>query len=61
MQERFHGTSAGEFGSTFIKAGDAGTRKGLGGKKQQESPGGAALAPCEVKEKGALEQDQGVS
>lgn len=30
VQERFHSTSRGDFESTFVKAGDTGTRKGLG-------------------------------
>ena len=41
------------FESTFIKARDSRTRKGLAQKQQQESPGSAALAYWEVREKGA--------
>ena len=36
MQERFHNMSPGGFESTFIKAGDSETSKGLRHKKQQE-------------------------
>ena len=39
---------------TFIKAGDSETRKGSAWRKQQGSPGWAALAHWEAREKGTL-------
>ena len=48
------------FESTFLKAGDYETRKGLGQKKQQESPGNAAVAHWDVREKGTWRQGHGV-
>ena len=58
-QERFHSTSPGEFEGAFVKVGDSETGRGLAQKKQQESPGGAALAHWEVREKGALGSGSG--
>ena len=59
VQERFHNTSPGGYEGTSIKAGDSDTRKGLALKKQQESPGWAALAHREVEGKEALGTDSG--
>ena len=53
--------SPGDYEDAFVKVGDSETREDLAQKKQQESLGWAALAPWEVRRKGALGQVWGLA
>ena len=56
VQERLHKTSPSDYESTFVKAGDSETRKGLGSKKQQERDEAGLLWLTEKSEnKGVLQ------